>query len=319
MAITLLNELLRELDKYVRKAYVQHVTDVPPDFPIYTKEEPWPKNGSLLAPFIRNAQFTSIGPAAVKPENVAITPQHLRDGRTKDVYSVRFATAVAFSHEKTKMGADVYSSAKKPGQFLADAQRLTYETYYAGFFTHATNASAPPELLGFDERPLLSATHVLMGSTATASNLRSTAGSITYSVLNEVMTAVTRTVSEDNVPMPILRVNELWVPPEEEANAYETITSMGRPDTANRADNVLAQRLASSLTKDSVKVLVWMPATHWYAVDKTKHSLTRYALEAPQITGPIKDELKESYMWKVTFWISRAFWDWRGVYGVPRP
>lgn len=319
MSTTLLNDLLRELDKYIRKAYIQHITDVPPEFPLYTKEEPWPKNGGLHAPFLREAQFPTIGPAVEKPENVPIVTQQLRDGRTKDVYSKRFATAVAFSHEKTRSGIDVYSSAKKPGQFLADAQRLTYEIYYGEFFTRATDTAAPPELLGFDGLPLLSATHGLLGSTATASNLHPTAANITYTVLNNVMTNVARTVSEENTPMPTLRVNELWVPPEEEAAAYETLLSMGRPDTANRADNILAQRLANSLTRDSVKVLLWMPTTHWYAVDKSKHSLTRYTLESPQISGPIKDDIRETYMWKITFWISRAFWDWRGIYGVPRP
>ncbi len=318
MPITLLNSLILELDEYLRAAYVQHITDVPPEFTVYTKEEKWPKNGNLLAPFIRAGQFPTIGPAPVKPEHVALSTQQLRAGRSKDVYPVRFATAVGFSYEKTKMGADVYSSAKKPGQFLADAQRLTYEIFYSDIFTNATNTAAPGELLGYDGLPMLHTAHVLL-SGDTASNVHSGVSNITYTTLNTVLTAIARTVNEENRPMPILRGNTMWIPPEEEAAAYETITSMGRPDTAQRADNILAQRLASGLTKDSVQVLLWMPATNWYVVDSSAYELNRYTLEAPQVKGPIVDDFTHDITWQISFWIARAMWDWRGIYGVPRP
>lgn len=318
MALTMLHDLAKELDKYIRKAYVQHLTDYPPEFTAFTKTDEWPKNGGLLAPFIREAQFPTIGPAVVKAEAQPIIPQALRDGRTKDVYSVRFGTAVAFTHEKMHVGHSVYNSAKKPAMFLADAQRLTYESYYGDFFVYATDAGAPPELLGFDGQPLLSQTHGLMNG-GTASNLRATAGSVTYTVLNDVLTAVARSVTEEGTPDVTQRVTELWVPPEEELNALEVLQSVGRPDTANRADNVVKQRLNARLSKDSVKVLTWMPATHWYAVNGPAHSLTAYTLQAPSVTGPIRDEYRDTYAWKITFWIARAFWDWRGIYGVPRP
>lgn len=318
MAVHTLASLAKELDLYLRKHYVQSLSEVPPEFTAYTRQEEWDKNGGLFAPFIRRGQFRGPQPAQEFPENTAIPSQVLQDGRTKDVYPVRFGTSISFSYQKMKAGVGELSSVRRVAQLLADSFRMTVEGYYAAMLGEATNASAPPELLCFDGKPLCSTTHTLMNGT-TVSNLAATASDPSYTTLNEVITKVSRTVNEDGKPYPIYRVNRLFVPPEAELAAYEAIQSSGRPDTANRADNVIASRLNAGLTKESVTTLLWIPSTHWFAADGARHGLFRYTLENQNIRGPIFDDEKHNYTWQLTFWIARATWDWRGIYGVPRP
>lgn len=321
MAVTTLNALLKELDQYIRKSYIQFLTEVAPEFPTYTKLEEWPKNGDLFMPFLRKAQFPTVEPAPIKAEHAPINEQTLRDGRTKDIYSVRFATSISFTYEKMKMGVAMLSSAKRPSQLLAESVRMSQETYFSEILAYAASSGAPAELKCYDGEPLVDAAHALL-SGATASNYYEDGGVAadpTYTTLQAVLTKMARTVNEDNYPYPILRFNTLLVPPEAESAAYEAIQSMGRPDTANRADNVLSSRMGSSLTKASVKTLLWMPSTMWFAVDQSKHEMMRYILEAPEVKGPFEDQRTHDYSWQVAFWLSRAVWDWRGVIGVLRP
>lgn len=318
MAVHTLASLVKELDLYLRKQYVQSLSEVPPEFPAYTRRDEWDKNGDLFAPFIRRGQVPGPQPAQEFPENTPIPSQTLSDGRTKDVYPVRFGTSISFSYQKMKAGVGNLSSVKRVAQLLADSYRMTVEGYYAAMLGEATNPTAPPELLCFDGQPLCSTAHVLMNG-QTVSNLSTTASDPSYTTLNEVITQIARTVNEDGKPYPIYRVNRLFVPPESELAAYEAIQSAGRPDTANRADNVIASRLNAGLTKESVTTLLWIPSTHWFAADGARHQLMRYTLEDQTIRGPIFDDEKHNYTWQLHFWIARAVWDWRGIYGVPRP
>lgn len=317
MATTLSRALLTELDLYIRKEYVTHLSQTPPEYPLYTKEDSWPKNGGLFMHFIRDSQRRSILPAPVKPENAAIETQQLYEGRIKDVYSLRFATGIAFSYEKRKMGIAALNSARKPAQYLADSTRMSMEAYYIGLLAESM-ATTAPELISFSGQPLVSAAHPLM-SGGTWSNLYPNPASPTYTVLNELTTQFARNVNEDGYPMPTLRLNTFWIPVEEEATLLEALKSIGRPDTANRADNILAARKVMNASPIGVFTLMWMPATMWFGVDNTVHSLTRYILEAPSIRGPIEEPTDESVRWQVTFWLSRANWDARGVIGVLRP
>ncbi len=321
MAVTTLNALIKELDLYIRQHYIQHLTSVAPEFPTFTKIEAWPKNGDLFQPFYRKAQFPTVEPAVVKPEHAPVTEQTLRDGRTKDIYSVRFATSISFTYEKMKMGVAALSSAKRPAELLADAVRMTEETYFSEILANAINPSAPAELLCYDGDPLVSSSHTLLSGDSVSNYYEDglVAADPTYTTLHAVLTKLARTVNEDNYPYPIFRLNTLFLPPEAESAAYEAIMSMGRPDTANRAENVLSARMTSSLSKASVKTLLWPPSTMWFGIDQANHEMMRYVLEAPEVKGPISDNRTHDVSWQVAFWLSRAVWDWRGVIGVLRP
>lgn len=318
MATNLLHQLEKEMDKYIREVFVQKMSEYPPEYPMYTKQKPWPSDGGLFQEFIRGYQRgKSIQPAIIKTETEAIETQQLTQGRTRDIYSVRFATGLAFSYEKMKIGLRNLNSVFNVTELLGDATRMTLENYYVTMLAEASNPSAPAELLGFDGKPLVANDHVLLDGVTTASNLYPSAAGVSYTVIHDLITMFGRIVNEDGLPYPVFRLNELWLPVEEEANALEVLKSIGRPDTALRADNVISARTSvASLSPSSIKTPLYMPPTMWFAADGNKHTLSRYTLEAPKVEGPIVDEKTEERWWKTTMWVARAIWEWRGVVGV---
>jgi len=315
---TLLKSLAHELDILIRKQYLLSLAAVPPEYPLYTKVEEWDKNGSLFAPLMRREQLSTIEPATPIGETEAVNIQSITDGRTKDLDSpIRFATGLSFSQDKMKMGISNTSSVNKVVGLLQDAVRMTMETYWSQLINDADNVSAPSEMLGFDGLPPISTAHTLQGG-GTASNKFASNSSVSYTTLNEVLSAVTRTVDEAGNYHNLYRVNELWVPVEEELNAYEALKSTTRPDTTNRADNVITNRSAQSLSMSSVKTLLYMTNDRWFAVDGARHEIKRYVLENTGVEGPIIDPLTKIHTWIVEFWIHRAVWEWRGLYMIPK-
>lgn len=312
----LLNSLTKELDRYIREKFATRMSEYPPEFPQYTKTKPWPQNGGLFDTMLRVYQTTpQIQPAILKGEQDTIETQGIRDGRTKDISTVRFATGIAFSYLKLRSGIRELSSAFQAPEYLQDAMRMTLENYYVQMLADSMNTSAPAELLGFDGLPLVHTAHVLLNGD-TASNKYPLQASVSYTVLHDLLTMMARIVSEDGMPYPMYRLNQLWIPPEEEANALEVLKAVGRPDTAAPVPNVLSSRMASGLSPSSIKSLLYMPNTQWFGVDAAKHTLTRFQLEPIKVEGPFIDERTEERWWKVTTWLGRTFWDWRGVIGV---
>jgi len=324
MADNTQNSNVLELDKYIRTQYAIELTSVPPEFPIYTKSASWPSEGGLFEPFIRVYQAPSLDPAPEKPEGATITSQVIKDGRTKDVYSKRFGTALTVTYERWKTGIKKRNSAHKATKLLSDSVRMTMENYNAVLINEAgaVSGDAPtPEMLGFDGLSPINAAHTYSNSAASTSrNLLATAQSVSYSALNDVVTLVGDEITtEDGYPYPLYRVNTLLIPPAEEMSALETLKSYGRPDTAQNAESVVKERINSGLSPSSVKVLHYMTSDRWFAFDSTRNECVRYMLEGPKIVGPIEDEWTHDMSWIVSFWISRAWWDWRGWVGVERP
>ncbi len=317
MSTITLPQNLQELDKYVRQLFIKHISETSPEFPRYTKSEAWPKaEGGLFEPFIRDMQTRSILPAPQKAENQPVVTQDLFPGRQKDVYSVRFGTALSFSYEKQKMGISKLNSAKRVAKYLADAIRMTNEAFYAALLDNCFDSTPATEFKCFDGLEGCNAAHVLL-SGGTYSNLYGSAASPTYGVINDIATAFARVLNEDGYPMPTLRIRAWWIPPEEEACLLETLKSMGRPDTLVRADNILASREMVSSGTDGIQTLYYMSSNQWFAVDTSEQSLTRYELEAPRLETEY-DRKTQAMTWQITEWIARAIWDWRGLYGVAR-
>lgn len=315
MAINYLHDLEKEFDKYIRDVFVTKMSEYPPEYPMYTMTKPWPSEQGLIQEFIRGYQRKSIQPAIPKLENEPITTQKVGQGRTKDVYSTRFATGLEFTYEKIRMGLKNLNSAFQVSELLGDAMRMTLENYFITLLAEATNPACPAEMLCFDGLPPIDPAHVLLNGN-TYGNEYAAPASVSYTVLHDIISEFARIPTEDGTPYPVYRINELWVPVEEEANALEVLKSSLRPDIVQQAANVLSSRGAMQLSPSGVKTPLYMPATMWFAVDGRKHTLTRYILEAPKVEGPFIDERTEGRWWKTTCWIGRAAWDWRGLYGV---
>jgi len=324
MATNLLHDLDREMDKQIREVFLTRMSDYAPEFPMYTKEMPWPSEGGYLDEFIRGYQRRSIEPASVKTETERIPTQRIYQGRTKDVYQIRFATGLAFSYEKMRIGLKKLNSVNNVTELLNDSVRMTMENYYIRLLADAANPNCPVEMRGFDGQPPVAGEHTLLKTGLTHSNLYGWSqadpfgipADPSYTVIHDLITMMARTVSEDGMPYPMYKLNSLVIPVESETACLEIIKSMGRPDMLTNAENVISNRTASALSLSSIKTPMFMPPTMWFAVDENKHSFTRYILEPPDIKGPIVDEKTEERWWGVTMWLSRAFWDWRGTIGI---
>jgi len=322
---TTLRELAQELDAYIKKEYFLALSEVPPEYPEYTKMEDWEKNGDLFSPLMRRREIATIEAATPRGETEATHIQTLEDGRTKDLENpIRYATGLAFSKDKMQMGIGALTSVKKVAQFLQDAVRMTKEHFYVEILNEIEDGTnCPEEAIGFDGKPPIAYDHQLLkGGTASNYHYDTSGGapiysSVTYTVLNDVLSKVARTVDESGNYHPVYRVNELWVPVEEEANALEVLKSRTRPDVVERADSVITDRSAQSLSMSSVKTLLYMTPDRWFAVDGGRHEITRYTLEDGGVEGPVIDDFTKIATWMVEFWIHRAVWGWRGLYMVP--
>lgn len=128
------------------------------------------------------------------------------------------------------------------GRELGFSARQTMEVLIADIWNNgfATN--------GYDNVPLFSQSHPnVKRSSGTQSNVLG--GSIptpsTLSVLSlrQALTQYRRFFDETGVRRIQVDPRMLVVPPEEEWNAYEIVKSPDRPDTANRAENVIRNKL----------------------------------------------------------------------------
>lgn len=311
-------EIAQELDQYIRSEYFLKLSDTPPEYPSYTVEEEWDNVNGMFMAMMRRREISTIDPAPRRLEGANTVLQMPVGGRTKDLTDPPvFATGLGFTKQKMKMGLANLSSVKKLSQFLEDSVRMTKETYHVTMLNDADNTSAADELIGFDGLPLCHTAHTLNDSTLTVSNLYGSNSSITYETLDDVITATARLVDEKGQPRPLYRINALWVPPEEETNAYEVLKSRMRPDITNEAANVLGSKQAQALSPASVKVLYYMTADRWFGVDEGHNPLNRYVLEDGGIEGPTEDPLSKNNVWTIEFWIHRCIWAWRGVYMVP--
>lgn len=320
MAENTLHSLATELDETIRKEYVYALTAVPPEFPKYTKKEKWDQLGGMFVPVIRRKEGRSIGPAPERPEGEDTVTQQIEDGRTKDLDDPPvFSTGLSFTKHKLQMGIGSLSSTKRVAELLADATRLTMENFWIALLNDADDTGAADEIIGFDGKPPISTAHELLGSTANPSNKLAVATSVTYTALNDMVTKIARTVNEEGKYHNIYKLNQLYIPVEEELNALEALKSAGRPDTVQRADNVLDSRMHFGLSQSGIVTLMYMTADRWFGVDATRHMNFRYVLEDAGIKGPIVDDMSDSAVWLRTFWIHRANWGWRGLFMADRP
>ena len=316
MADNLMASLINELDQYIRERYILRIAEMAPEYPVYTNLVPWDTDGAgMFLPLIRKSQGRQADPMEIKDESDSISYQKIKGGRTRDLQNpIMYATGLSFSLNALKMGLTRLSSTKRIPELFADAVRLTREYYNVRLLNEAESTSAPAEMIGYDAKPLISATHALQGSADAVSNYYSTISGVTYTALNAMLDMCAEITDEEGNPYPMYRIDKLYIPPQEELNAYETLKSLGRPDVLGNAQNVLNSRAHFGLTPDGVKTLYYMTNDRWFAVDSAHNEVERYELMDTGVEGPFVDEVKtKDVSWNQLIWIHRSIWDWRGI------
>lgn len=127
-----------------------------------------------------------------------------------------------------------YDVAQRRGRELGFSARQTMEVLFADILNSGFTTN------GYDGVPLFSASHPLGkgGSNRVQSNILATPANLDVVSYRIMLTMFRRFV--DGTGERKIQLDPMWLiaPPEEEWNADEITKSAGRPDTANRADNV---------------------------------------------------------------------------------
>lgn len=189
-------------------------------------------------------------------------------------------------------------------------QRVTLSVYRTrqdhahSIFNNAFNAAYP----GPDGQPLCSTAHPLSPSnSATQSNLLT--DPLTVDSLEEARIAMMN-FTDDRGKKMLLKPDLLLVPPALEMTANEIVLSTGRPDTANRADNV---------RKGAYKVItlpLLTSSSNWFLADSQQLKLLLKWFERRKPV-PERDEDfdTETLKWKYVARYSYGFHGWWGLIG----
>ncbi len=235
--------------------------------------------------FEEDHQMVGHGLPIQTAENAAIPADRMYDG-----------PAIRYNH------LDYTLSSGFSVQFLRDVKKPIWNKRATDFgysFGQGVEISAADVFNGgfitptYDKQPLFSAVHPLGMRTGglagqTQSNVLPTPATLSVGSFRDMLTQ--SRLFFDPTGVRRIQVNEatLLVPPQLEYLAKEIVKSAGRPDTANRADNV---------TRDSVRVVVWdflLNPKFWFMIpEKSQHELKFY-WRVKFKTRPFFDDRTES-------------------------
>lgn len=165
------------------------------------------------------------------PENIEFAMDRFYDGYPKRFQHEDWSLGIGFSYQflrdiKTRI-------ARERSQDLGRSCRSTQEETIASMLNLGYDAGT----LGPDGVPLFSTAHPNIRG-GTQSNIISPVSTLSVTSYRLMLTKFRRFFDDTGVRRINLDPQWLVVPPELEYQAKEIVKSMGRPDTANRADNV---------------------------------------------------------------------------------
>lgn len=237
------------------------------------------------------------------PEGVESSQDRFFDGFPKRFDMIEYSLSIGYTHQflrdiKTRI-------AKERSADMGRSARSTQEEVNASMLNLAFDSAT----LGPDNQPLCSTVHPNIRG-GTQSNIISPVGVLTTTSYRLALTKMRRFYDDTGVRR--INVDPKWlvVSPEEEFTALEITKSMGRPDTANRVDNV---------TRGRTEVFVYDYLTDaenwWLLADKDQHYLQVFDREKFSVRET--EEEKPRIMW-VTGYYSQAygFSHWMGVVGA---
>lgn len=219
---------------------------------------------------------------------------------------VHEAYTKGFMIERELYDDEQYRQINKFPAAMARAGRANVEKIAAGFINMGTLLCNPI----YDTRPLISATHTLVDSAGTASNL--VTGALTDANLKIGMQCMGETVDEAGNLIQF-SANTLLVPPALEFTAKELVNSVQKAGTANNDINTIKGAL-------NVQVCDFLGApsggsdTAWYLMDSGRHELNFFWRMKPEFKW---DEDFDTFVAKYRGYMrfSLGASDWRGIVG----
>lgn len=176
--------------------------------------------------------MAGLGLYVERPEGTEAHKDQMVDGFPKRFNHIEHALGVGWSHRFMK---DIKMQMLKDRSLeLGRSNRSTEDELNADMLELAFDATNQP----IPDTKALCATDHPNVREGTQSNIISPVGTVSVSTVRSMLTKARRFKDDTGVRRIRIMLEKLVVPPEEEFNAAEILKSAGRPDTANRADNV---------------------------------------------------------------------------------
>lgn len=215
------------------------------------------------AAFEEDHSLAGIGLFKQIGENEETAMDSFKKGFPKRYQHVDYALKIGASERVRRDDKTGYWKSRSPE--LGFSARQTREILVADLFNQGFTAVTGP-----DGQPLFSAVHpnIVQG---VQNNILNPVGEISVLAVRLALTQFRRFLDDTGVRRVQLIPKWLVHPPEEEYNVLEILRSAGRPDTANRADNVV---------RNALTPFVWDYLTdvnNWFVLsDKSQHYLKFY-------------------------------------------
>lgn len=235
------------------------------------------------------------------PENVEVAQTGFKRGFPKRYTHEDYTLAIGASYQMRRdMKIGLW---KDRARDMGFSHRQTKEILYASLFDGGFSVANGP-----DGQPLFSATHPNPGI-GVQNNILNPVGTINVLSVRLALTQMRRFFDPTGVRRIKLMPRWLWHAPEEWLNVDEVLKSTERPDTANRATNVLYGKL-TPFTWDYLS-----DANNWgLLTDKNQHYLKGFN----RTTFTTKEWLDDftDIQWVIArFAFSFGFSDWIGTLG----
>lgn len=149
--------------------------------------------------------------------------------------------AGGFAITRRTVEDDKYGKANQGAKWLARAARLTQEYKAAGFLDDAFTGTY---FKSWDNLPIISTAHTLLGSSSTVANRPSTDIALSIAGISALMDLFTAMKDENNDPI-VMWPDTLVIgtAPGDINTATAIMNSMNEPFTADNTDNVIRRRL----------------------------------------------------------------------------
>lgn len=272
-----------ELDKYP-----DYIPDV---FRIYQTNR-WGEQTTTVA---------GIKPAVVKPEGGAVVFDDPIDGYAKTYIPVTYAIAVSFSEElveddRLNMVEDTYRSL---GLAMYQTRQITSFNIFNNGFVDT----------GPDGVSLFNTAHVMVGGN-TYANRPTVDIALSVAGLRQMEVSMMRQVNHRGINVAVMPETVI-VPPELSQTADELLYSVGRPDTAARADNTFKKHNYNLVASPFLT-----STTAWFAISrKPQHQLRFYERVAPSTKTWI-DEKSGSVNTRIRCRFDVSYSDFVGAWGT---
>jgi hypothetical protein len=252
----------------------------------------------------KESLITGFGKVPKKDKGTAISYDDPIEGLPKTF--IHDSYGMGFRVTREAHDDDLFGKMDAMPKKLGESAKETIEGDIADIYNYAfTDSSA---YHGPDGKPLVHASHPLLDG-GTGSNVLATPADLSVTSVQLMMTLLEDTVNERNINAPMTGTL-LVVPAGERFTVREILHSTDRPDTANRAKNVL--------TEDNLKFIVvnrLTDADAWFLIDEEQYKLNMYFRQRPIFESGNDFDTKDG-KFSTFFRFSRGWVDWKGVAGT---